>query len=215
MSTREILIWILLVIEGIAFLASMIFFTRLKRAGFVFIPILMLAIMVSEIMGKLIIDHRVTFIGNNYWFNIMIPVQFTCLFFLFYQNTSFKYWRRILIVFIGIAVLLGLYVIIFDIKTFQTRNYTILATLVCACCIHYLYECMYSKLIVGVHRNALFYLALGSLLFYMVTLPLRAMYDFLPQLYVRIFWPSFYLSFALNYIMYALITFGIVWTKKI
>jgi hypothetical protein len=173
----------------------------------------MLAIMVSEIIGKLIASGTVTFMENAHWFNIMIPVQFTFMFLLFYQNSSFRYWRRALMVIIATAILFCVYAIISGNKQFDTRNYTILAALVCVACLHFLYECMNSKLI-AIHRNPLFYLALGSLLFYMVTLPLRAMYDFLPQLYERVFWTSYYLSFALNYIMYSLITFGIVWMKR-
>ncbi|HEY0678540.1 MAG TPA: hypothetical protein VGD17_09650 [Chitinophagaceae bacterium] len=214
MSTRELLVWILLVIEGIAFIASMIYFKRLKRSGFLFIPVLMAAIMVTEIMGKLTASGTVTFIKNSYWFNIMIPVQFTCLFLLFYQNTDFRPWRIIIKVFIGVATLLALYVVISGIQKFDTRNYVILATMVCACSLFYLYECMNGRLISGVYNNALFYLALGTLLFYMITLPLRAVYNYLPAVYERIFWPSYYLSFALNYIMYGLITFGIIWAKN-
>lgn len=214
MSTRDILVWILLTIEGIAFLASLIFFNRLKREGLVFIFVLMLAIMVTEIIGKLTSTGTVTFIKNSYWFNIMIPVQFTCLFILFHKNTRFKYWRNITMIFIATAAVMFMYVIIAKIVKFDTRNYVILATMVCACCIHYLYECMNSKLIAGVFRNALFYMAIGTLLFYMLTLPLRAIYTYLPAVYERIFWPAYYFSFALNYVMYSLITFGIIWAKK-
>lgn len=214
MNLRDKLIWALLVMEAIAFIASFIFFKRLKREGLIFITVLMSVIMLTEIIGKLISEGIITFIKSSFWFNVMVPLTFLSLFVLFYQNTASLFWRRAIAVFMGITILFAVYLLVQGTKRFDTLNYTITAAFVCACCLHYLYECMNSRYITGIYKNALFYLAIGTLLFYLGTLPLRSMYNYLFAHYQSVFYRYYMLSFFLNYIMYGLIIFGIVWAKK-
>jgi len=203
----------LLVFEWITFMVSLIFFRQLKKQGLLFITILMAVIVISEGVGKL--NQSFKFIKSVYWFNIMIPVQFLCLFFLFHMNTSYPYWRTVIKVFsIIVTGLTVFYLVTPGPLTFNVLNYTIGTIFISACCLHYLYECMNSRSIITVHKNALFYLALGTLLYYLGTLPLHSMRTYLYYNYRTIFYTYNTLNYVLNMLMYGLITFGILWAQK-
>lgn len=207
-GTMYYLINILLLFEWIAFLASLFFFEQLKKQKLVLIPVLLFVIIISEAIGKL-------FINNNQWFNVMIPVQFLCLFLLFYQHTNYRYWRRVIILFsIIIAILTIAGSIQPGSQKFNVLNYTIGSIFLSAVCLHYLYECMNSRSIIAIHTNSLFYLAMGTLLFYLGTLPFHSMRNYLYFKYESIFDLYNYLSYILNITMYGLISFGIIWANR-
>jgi hypothetical protein len=203
----------LLVFEWIAFLVSIVFFKQLKKQGLLFIPVLLLVIVFSEGVGKL--NQMYRFMKSVEWFNVMIPVQFLCLFALFHRNTKYSYWRITIRVFAACVVVLTI-INLFTPgpATFNVLNYTIGTIFICACCLHYLYECMNSRSIVTVHKNILFYLALGTLLCYLGTLPLHSMRNYLYYNYRNIFFTYNTVSYVLNMLMYGLITFGILWAQK-
>jgi len=205
------LINILLVFEWIAFLVSLVFFKQLKTQNLVLITVWLFVIVFSEAIGKSIKDGVLTFITSAEWFNVMSPVQFLCLFLLFYRQTNYRYWRRIILLFcIVIAILAIVYIILPGTQKFNVLNYSLGAIFLSAVCLHYLYECMNSRSILDIYTNTLFYLAIGALLYYLSTLPFYSMRNYLYYKHVSIFYPYFYLSFILNITMYGLTTFGIL-----
>jgi hypothetical protein len=214
-SVNILLVNILLVFECIGFLVSLFYFNYLKREELLYIFILLLVIVFSEAVGKLIDIRLIRFIKSNQWFNIMVPVQFLCLLLLFHKKTTYRYWRVIILVFISLSIMLTLaFFLSAPNKSFNTLNYTIQSVFVSACCLHYLFECMNNKQIVHITKNVMMYLALGTLLFYLGTLPFHSMRNYLYRNYKNIFYTYYYIFFILNYIMYGLTTFGIVWAQK-
>jgi hypothetical protein len=206
---------ILLVLEWISCLVSLAYFKRLKQEGLIFIPVLLLAVVISETVGKLIQTNTIQFIKSVSWFNVMVPVQFICLFLLFHAKTEYRYWSYVIRIFILLTFLLTMvYIFSSQGRSFNTLNYTIEAVFVSACCLHYLFECMNSRFITSIHKNPLLYLALGTLLFYLGTLPLHSMYNYLYSNYKSIFYPYYYTFYVLNFVMYGLISFGILWAQK-
>lgn len=209
------LINILLVFEWGAFLASLFFLKQLKKQKLLLIPVLLFVIVFSEVVGKLIAIHALTFVGSYEWFNVMIPVQFLCLFLLFYTQTRYRYWRRIIILFSVVVIIMA---IVYALKPgpqkFHVLNYTLGVIFLSAVCLHYLYECMNSQSIIDIYTNSLFYLAIGTLLYYLGTLPLHSMWNYLFYNYINIFNPYYYLCYILNITMYGLITFGIIWANR-
>ena len=209
------LINILLVFEWIAFLTSLVFYKQLKKQNLVLIPVLLFVIVFSEAVGKLIAIHAITFVSSMEWFNVMIPVQFLCLFLLFYKQTGYRYWRRSIILFsVVITAMAIIYMLQQGPQKFNVLNYTLGVIFLSAVCLHYLYECMNSQSIIDIYTNSLFYLAIGTLLFYLCTLPLHSMRNYLYYNYRNIFYPYYYLGYVLNISMYSLITFGIIWANR-
>lgn len=205
------LINILLIFEWITFLTSLVFFKQLKKQNLVLIPVLLFVIVFSEVIGKLIYMHALTIVSSFEWFNVMIPVQFLCLFVLFYKQTNYRYWRRIIILFSVIVTILAIaYALQPGPQKFNVLNYTLGVIFLSSVCLHYLYECMNSQAIIDIYTNTLFYLAIGTLLFHLGTLPLHSMRNYLYYNYRNIFYPYIYLSYILNITMYGLITFGIL-----
>jgi hypothetical protein len=205
----------LLVFEWIAFLASLVFFKQLKKQNLVLIPVLLFVIVFSEAVGKLITIHALTIVSSMEWFNVMIPVQFLCLCLLFYKQSGYLYWRRIIILFsVVITIMAIIYMLQPGPQKFNVLNYTLGVIFLSAVCLHYLYECMNSQSIVDIYTNSLFYLAIGTLLFYLGTLPLHSMRNYLYYHYKSIFYPYNYLGYILNITMYGLITFGIIWANR-
>jgi hypothetical protein len=209
------LINILYVFEWIAFLASLVFFKQLKKQNLVLIPVWLFVIVFSEVTGILIAKGALKFITSAEWFNVMIPVQFLCLFLLFYRQTNYRYWRRIIILFSAVITILAIvYIILPGTQTFNVLNYTLGVIFLSAICLHYLYECMNSQSIIDIYTNCLFYLAIGVLLYYMGTLPFYSMRNYLYYNYRNIFYPYYYLGYILNITMYGLTTFGIIWANR-
>jgi hypothetical protein len=214
-SVNILLVNILLVFECIAFLVSLIYFKYLEKEGLLYIFVLLLVIVFSEAVGKLIDIRLIRFIKSNQWFNIMVPLQFLCLLLLFHKKTTFGYWRIVIMVFISLVITLtAAFFLSASNKNFNTLNYTIQSVFVSACCLHYLFECMNNKQIVNINKNVVMYLALGTLLFYLGTLPFHSMRNYLYKNYKNIFYTYYYIFFILNYVMYGLTTFGIVWAQK-
>src|SRR5688572_10862585 len=122
----EYLINILLVFEWGAFLTSLVFFKQLKKQNLVLIPVLLFVIVFSEAIGKLIYIHALTIVSSNEWFNVMIPIQFLCLFLLFYRQTNFRYWRRSIILFSVIIIIVAIvYMLLPGEQKLNVLNYTL------------------------------------------------------------------------------------------
>jgi hypothetical protein len=205
----------LYVFEWIAFLASLVFFKQLKKQNLVLIPVLLFVIVFSEAIGILISIHALKIVSSNEWFNVMIPVQFLCLFLLFYRQTNFRYWRRSIILFSVIIIIVAIvYMLLPGQQKLNVLNYTLGVIFLSAVCLHYLYECMNSESIIGIYTNSLFYLAIGTLLYYLGTLPLYSMWHYLYLNYRNIFNPYYCINYILNIMMYGFITFGIVWANR-
>ncbi|RPD39589.1 hypothetical protein [Chitinophaga barathri] len=207
--------YLLMALELAAFLVAWLHYSSLKRRGMVFIPVLLAVVLVSEAVGFLLLKKYVSWVPNGVWYNYMTPLQFLCIFLLFRRNTRSRPWRTAILCFAGLTVLLTLlYAILPHSRQFNTFNFTVEAGCVAVCCLHYLYECMNSNNITAIEKNPLFYFAMGTLLFYLGTLPLRSMYNYLYQHHRALFFGYYELSRILNYIMYGLIIFGILWAKK-
>lgn len=206
---------ILLVLEWLCFIVALFSYRHLKREGLINIIALLLVIVVSETVGGMIMKGKISFISSKTWFNLMMPLQFLFLLLLFLKKTTFGYWKNVILVFIGITITLtAVYLLRYRNDKFVTFNYTIEAAFVAACCLHYLFECMNSQSLMLVYKDTLLYLSLGTLLFYLGTLPLHSMYNYLYKTHRDIFMAYYKLSFILNYMMYLLISFGILWTRK-
>jgi hypothetical protein len=205
----------ILIFEWIAFLASLVFFKQLKRQNLIMIPVLLFVIVFSEAIGKLIAIRTLTIVSSVEWFNVMIPVQFLCLFLLFYKQTNYRYWRRSIILFSVIIIILPIvYALQPGPQKLNVLNYTIGVIFLSAVCLHYLYECMNSQSIIDIYTNSLFYLTIGILLYHLGTLPLHSMMNYLYENHLNIFNPYLCISYILNIAMYSLITFGIIWANR-
>jgi len=202
-------------LEFAAFLVSWLYFKGLRKRGMVLIPVLLTLVIITEAVGYLTARNIISSIHNGVWYNITIPVRFICIYQLFRSNTRSMFWRKVLWCFTGLTLLLlVLYLVLSLSRTLNTLYYTIQAAMVACSCLHYLYECMNSNEVADVEKNPLFYLAMGTLLFYLGTLPLRSMYNYLYDHHRAVFWGYRRVSMFLNYIMYGLILFGILWAKK-
>lgn len=208
-------VYILLALEFSAFLVSWLHFKSLQQKGMVFIPVLLTLVVVSEAVGFLTGRGIISWIKNAVWFNYITPLLFICIFLLFLNNTRHGYWKQAIRSFIGATIALtALHVVLPHSTRFNTLNYTIQAAMIAVCSLHYLYECMNSNSITAVEKNPLFYFALGTMLFYLGTLPLRSMHNYLYNYHKTIFYAYRHVSMILNYIMYGLTIFGILWAKK-
>jgi hypothetical protein len=205
----------ILIFEWIAFLTSLFFFKQLKKQNLVLVPVLLFVIVFSEAVGKLIAIHALTIISSVEWFNVMIPVQFLCLFMLFYKQIRYRYWRGIIILFSVIITTMTIaYMQQPGPQKLNVLNYTLGVIFLSAVCLHYLYECMNSESIINIYTNSLFYLAMGTLIYHLGTLPLHSMMNYLYSHHINIFNPYLYINYILNITMYSLITFGIIWANR-
>lgn len=212
----------LFTLECITFIITLIYLKKLVHAKLLFIPILLFIIFFSEVVTIIAREYpNLLKINNTIWFkeivwyNIMIPCQFICYFMLFHVQTKVTFWKRMIELYIITTVLLT--ILYFYNSNLNDRNilgYTIEVTFLSSCCLHYLFECMTSTTIIDVHKTPLVYVAFGTLLFYLGTLPLHTMWNYLYINHNTIFYTYFYLFYVLNYIMYGLISFGILWAQK-
>jgi hypothetical protein len=207
----------ILIFEWVSFLVSLIYFKKLGRDGR-WITYFLALVVLSETVGTVvrIYKNNIAVAGIiNTWYNIMLPAQFISLLLLFFNKTTFSYWKIAIKAFIGIILCITiLQFFVSAVTEFNTFNYTLGAIFISACSLHYLFELMNSKEIETVTRDPFLYLSVGLLLFYLGTLPFSSMRKYLFEAHRNIFYIYYYLFFGFNYFLYGVITFGILWAKK-
>lgn len=203
-------LYVLWALEFIAFVISLVHFKSLKDAGMKFIPVLLAVVVLSEALPYVAGWGRSHKLAGFFYYTLR-PLRYICIFLLFRENTGSAQWKSWINGFIGITlVLTALFIFLPASTKLNEVSYTIEAAMIVCCCIHYVYMYFSGKAgsIAGVLPLA--FLTLGTLLFYLGTLPLYARYTYLSRHHHTYFTRYGHAAMILAYAMYGNIIIGLL-----
>jgi hypothetical protein len=200
---------IVLYSELIALVAGLIVLKRLRPPRLQLTVLLLCLIVCVELYALV---HK-TFFAKLYFsswlYNISLPLEFGLYCLIFLKEIVYTLWKKVLL-FLTLSLLVFSYTVIIFYRPneFESVNYAAWVILLSIYSLRYIYEQLHSQDISAIWGNLLFYIACGSLIYYLGTLPLHTMWHYLYENYPGIFYPYYYINQALDCIMYLLFAFG-------
>lgn len=217
MKTFEIFRFGLVVMQGLAAVAGLAQFKRLKTNYWKWFVIYLIAICIGEAAGLwtlyYIADKEVS---RNLYDYLIIPGEFIFFFWLFYRYFQLNFPRgRFLAVGAFLLYLLSWIIFFFfsDELSIWELPITYLTGVIglLLLTIYFFIQFIFSEQILGFRSNIMFWVALGVLLFYIVSAPFFALRMVLYRDQLNVFWIYYYVQMAANYLMYLLFIIALVW----
>ena len=210
--------------ELLAAITGTIFFYKYKHTYLKYFLYLLWFITFSEFFATYISNHQVkTFlyfdkkdISYNHWiYNILDSVSFLVYYYIFYKATitkKFKFWIKN---FAGTYIIFSIVNWIFIqnfLSEMQSYLFIIGAIFLIISILFYFIELLKSEKVLIFHKNILFWISTGLLLYYAGNIPFAAEsngYALIPGIH-----KLFLIVSILSIIMYLIFTFGFIWSKK-
>jgi hypothetical protein len=198
--------------EGIAALASIIFYKRIKNTHYLYFSLFLIIIFSCELLAKYG-GQYISFSKNIMYNYFVIPLEFIFLYWLY----AYKSLNQKKIFWIFSALFASSYII--TQVYFSTNrqifpfNYTFGSLLLMILVIMEYYKQINSDNILNFAKNRMFYINLGVTLFYIGTLPFWAFYFQLfehPEIW-KLYFNYFLIS---GIIMYLLFASSFIWGKQ-
>jgi len=158
--------------EGLAFLASMLFYNKYKRTALKLLPWLLGMILLVELCGIWVYEELEY---NAFLFNITNILFFMFFFHVFYHFLRYrpnKKWAIVCAVVFGIIAFIDIFKFDF-IKESQLYSYFAGACLLISCIILYFIEMLRSSRVLSIRQDLMFWISTGLLLFYVGYLPIK------------------------------------------
>lgn len=198
--------------EGLAALASIIFFRRIKGTPYRYFSIFLIFIFCCELFGKFA-ENYISYPKNLFFNYFVIPLEFIFFYWLYaYQSLARK---KLFFVFSAVFLLSFIPNELYFLKNklIFSFNYTFGSLLLMFLVIMEYYKQINSDNILNFTKNSMFYINLGVTLFYIGTLPFWAFYFQLLE--HREIWNLYFDYFLLSgIIMYLLFASSFIWGKQ-
>lgn len=215
MKADDIIKLILNFFELIATVAGFYYIRKWKSSHWRWLPYFLLFTFITELVGKYFYFNlpirQYNYIVFRY---VNIPVTFLFYFWLVYHSFSGKNLRR------AVPLVAVLYILEWLVEEFYLRGKfsknSIISYSTAVCCllifiISWFVKLVQSRQLLYFKRNLYFWIFSGILIYYIITLPIRALGGSLYERYPDIYMVGWYISFIFNCIMYILFTAGIKW----
>lgn len=204
--------------EIVAAFAATIFYYKYKKSTLKYILILLWLIVLNEQLATYMGRNRVwLFEGRyNYWiYNIMTPIKTLLILWVYVlslKTRKYSLWIKRFVVSYTIVFFVNILFIQNFFTSAQSNSKILGATFIVLCTIFYFLELLRSEKIMVFHKQLLFWISIGLLIFYSGTIPITLAFSYYSHLsYIH----SIYLiNFILGIVMYLLFTFGFIWSKK-
>ncbi|HHC81052.1 MAG TPA: hypothetical protein ENK46_14320 [Flavobacteriia bacterium] len=212
-------------IELLAALVGTIFYYKYKHTYLKYFLFLLWYIFLSEFFVRYIIDNKIDFflhysktgiIYTHWVYNILDTISFLVYYYIYYKsmssNEKYKNWiKKFAIAYIVISILNWSFIQNFF-EELQSYLFIIGAIFLIIAILFYFIELLKSEKILVFHKNLLFWISIGLLLYYAGNIPFAAElngYALIPGIH-----KLFLIVNILAIIMYLLFTFGFIWSKK-
>ncbi len=213
-------------IELLAALVGTIFYYKYKHTYFKYFLFLLWYIFLSEFFVGYIRDNKIDFflhysktgiIYTHWVYNILDTISFLVYYYIYYKsmssNEKYKNWiKKFAIAYIVISILNWSFIQNFF-EELQSYLFIIGAIFLIIAILFYFIELLKSEKILVFHKNLLFWISIGLLLYYAGNIPFAAElngYALIPGGIHKLF----LIVNILAIIMYLLFTFGFIWSKK-
>jgi hypothetical protein len=213
-------------IELLAALVGTIFYYKYKHTYLKYFLFLLWYIFLSEFFVGYIRDNKIDFflhysktgiIYTHWVYNILDTISFLVYYYIYYKsmssNEKYKNWiKKFAIAYIVISILNWSFIQNFF-EELQSYLFIIGAIFLIIAILFYFIELLKSEKILVFHKNLLFWISIGLLLYYTGNIPFAAElngYALIPGGIHKLF----LIVNILAIIMYLLFTFGFIWSKK-
>ena len=210
--------------ELLAAITGTIFFYKYKHTYLKYFLYLLWFIAFSELFATYIHNYQIkTFlyfdkkgIDYNHWvYNILDSVSFLVYFYIFYKATKtkkFKFWiKNFAVAYILFSITNWIFIQNFLSET-QSYLFIIGAIFLIISILFYFIELLKSEKVLIFHKNILFWISTGLLLYYAGNIPFAVEsdgYALIPGIH-----KLFLIVSILSIIMHLIFTFGFIWSKK-
>jgi hypothetical protein len=215
MRDFKVVEYILNVTEIIAFLTGVFFLKKNKHNNWKWFVFYLGFILLSEVIGKTV---RFLHFNNQYIYSyILIPIEFIFFHWLYYQYSTLKEKRRIIVSLILYIFSFIIEEIFFDESRkffFLSFSYTIGNAVLLFIIFQYFFRLINSERILYFYQEHLFWISCGLLLFYLGTSPYFGLYNYLRNGHLDILYGYAYIMYFLNCSMYLLFAASFIWGKE-
>ncbi|WP_257621348.1 hypothetical protein [Chryseobacterium sp. NKUCC03_KSP] len=198
--------------EGIAALASILFYKKIKDSYYKYFSLFLILIFCCELFGKYGSEY-ISYSKNAFYNYFVIPLEFIFLYWL-YAYKSLKN-KKLFWIFTAIFLLSYIPNELFFLKNKQifSFNYTFGSLLLMFLVVMEYYKQINSDNILNFAKNRMFYINLGVTLFYIGTLPFWTFYFQLLE--HKDLWDLYFNYFLISGIMmYLLFASSFIWGKQ-
>lgn len=204
--------------EIVVAIAATIFYFKYKNTPVKYILTVLWLIVLNEQLGGYMGRNKIWMYEGtyNYWvYNLIRPIYTLFIYFIYLkslQNSKFAVWiKRFMVVYV-FAYLINI-IFIQDFFTNIQSNTMILGSLfIVICTVFYFIELLRSEKITIFHKQLLFWISIGLLIFHSGTIPLTLAFEY--YAYFSYIHNIYLITYILGIVMYLLFTFGFIWSRK-
>lgn len=205
------------VFEGLAFLTGIIFWKKYRHHYWkwfaLYLGVIFLTELTAEYMG-----HVLGLLKPMYrvYFFFAIPFQFLFFFWLFSRSYSEQKQRRWSYIGAGVYILAWWTEFLFLQQTrlaFQSFSYTMGNIILLLLILQFFVGFISSDRILNYRQEPMFWVCLGLLVFYLMTLPFFGLWNTLATKYIKFFSQYWILQMVLNCMMYTFFALSFIMGK--
>ncbi len=210
--------------ELLAAVIGTIYFYKYKHTSLKYFLYLLWYITITEFFNWYIDENNITsllYIDDkgkeyNYWLiNILDTVSFLVYYYIYFKwitDKKFKSWiKRFAILYVLLSIVNWRFVQNFFTEL-QSYLFIVGAIFLIISILFYFIELLKSEKIVVFHKNLLFWVSIGLLIYYAGNIPFAAEYN--GYALISGIHDLFLIVYILAILMYLIFTFGFIWSKK-
>lgn len=207
------LLTILHITELSACATGFIYYKKISRSYFKWFPLYLLFVVLSEATGELLHMQHMNKANQNYFNYFEIPVEFLFFFWLFYKSFDKHKWLPILFAAIyPLTLVLDVYYLRQG-GIFYNYSYTAGILFMLVLVLLFFIRLVNSDHILTFWKNMLFWISLGMLIYYLVSLPFYALRNVVGVKYHDLYNHYWNGVLMLNSFMYLMFTASFIWGK--
>ncbi|MBK7559530.1 MAG: hypothetical protein IPI54_15350 [Chitinophagaceae bacterium] len=205
------------VFEALACLAGFIYWAKIRNTYWKWFPVYLAIILITEVAGE-ITGYRLGWVQFNRNLYTFFCIRFQFLFFfwlfwIYFEKPIYKNWA-----FTGAIIYLLSFVInisfLFNIRfAFFSFSYMMGNIILLILTILFFRIFIKGNEILEYRSSSMFWICVGLLLFYLLSLPLYGLWNTLAVKYPVLFNRYWIITTILNYLMYLLFTLSFIWGK--
>lgn len=207
---------ILIVLEVVSCLVGVFSFKKLKNSYWVFFPVYLFFIVLSEYVGwHLRVNHLISY-NINFYNYLVIPTEFSFTFWLFYQAFKAGKYRWLPAVCTTVYFLCWIIDMAYLSKlrlSFYSFSYTIGNLVLLVLILWYFIQLVNSNAILTFRSNMMFWVSLGLLLYYLGSFPYYGLRNTIAYNFRELNITYSYIVLVLDCLMYLMFTFSFIWGK--
>ncbi|HNU89086.1 MAG TPA: hypothetical protein PKJ94_12370 [Ferruginibacter sp.] len=203
--------------EALACITGFIYWKKIRNTYWKWFPVYLAIIFVTEITGE-IAGYRLQWFqfNRNLYTFFCIPFQFLffCwLFWKYFEKSSYRNWALAGVLIYLLSLLTNIFFLASIRFSFFSFSYMMGNLILLVLTILFFSLFIKGNEILGYRSSRMFWVCLGLLIFYLMSLPLYGLWNTLAAKHPGLFDNYWIITMILNYLMYLLFTLSFIWGK--